>query len=552
MRTENSFNVVPRDMLVEIIKYCPLEMLSVDKRLREIAKHCFSLNNKELVKLCPLLYDVVYNKVNQDSDQLKLFMKLLNLLHEIEGKKESITISNENKLEREYNNCRSLAKKVHAEIQTNNFGNFVRLLEKELFSTIISEQILKDLDIGKRWENILNGKHDDSRIIQTKSLTDLTKLTLKSKFNFCIIPGEISKLPNLDTVVINSTAKLLNLTAINSLEKFTTVIISQVSGEHLENILLAVSKLSHLKNLQIHESEIKAWPFEMSQLKSLETLEFKTCRVTSPINLTALNSLEKFTTVIIRDVKDQHLENILLAVYKLSSLKKLEINNCSIRALPSGVNQLKSLETLDFKSNELRQLPDEMSQLGKLEKLSISENNTRSPVDFPAIIFKLPELNELHISDTKFKPLSSAIGQLKKLKILECVNNQWVNVPKEIGQLANLEKLSLSKNPIGQIPDLIFSLSQLTVLELSEMNLPFIPPKISQLTNLRRLDLSKNNFATDSYLKELDSLTLDELDITNTTTNFLQISLNKLPKTKENYKRQKIEIKTKENIKGFR
>jgi len=133
------------------------------------------------------------------------------------------------------------------------------------------------------------------------------------------------------------------------------------------------------------------------------------------------------------------------SILSLTSLRKLNVSNCGLTALPG------------------------MSSLRSLEELYLSENNFTEG--------KLPE----------------SVSSLTSLRILEVCYGELTTFP-DISSLRSLEELYLSENNFteGTLPENVSSLTSLRILEVGFCNLTTLPDLSSLL--LEVLDLAGNKF----------------------------------------------------------
>ena len=97
---------------------------------------------------------------------------------------------------------------------------------------------------------------------------------------------------------------------------------------------------------------------------------------------------------------------------KLKSLKSLNLQECSLNAVPKEVIQLEKLEILNLYLNSLARIPDELYTLISLKELNIGANNlkTLSPK-----IANLKNLQSLETTHTGIKVYPEEMTRMKKL-----------------------------------------------------------------------------------------------------------------------------------------
>ncbi|MCB1075521.1 MAG: leucine-rich repeat domain-containing protein [Simkania sp.] len=144
-------------------------------------------------------------------------------------------------------------------------------------------------------------------------------------------------------------------------------------------------------------------------------------------------------------------------IWKLTNLKKIDLEGHRLISLPSEIGKLTKLEKLNLLSNELKELPEELCQLTNLKELYLAENS----------LTRLPE----------------GIGQLKNLEWLNISDNKLSELPGGLCQLINLKSLLLGRNSLTRLPEEIEQLKKLTSLDLSSNQFNIWPLKMLKITN---------------------------------------------------------------------
>lgn len=91
-----------------------------------------------------------------------------------------------------------------------------------------------------------------------------------------------------------------------------------------------------------------------------------------------------------------------------------------------------------------------------------------------------------------FTSLDSALKNPEKVVKLVLRKQKFDQFPAELWKFPNLQYLDLSKNKIKEVPDSINFFTQLQVLHLSKNNIEFLPREIGDLSNLMILDINQN------------------------------------------------------------
>jgi hypothetical protein len=131
------------------------------------------------------------------------------------------------------------------------------------------------------------------------------------------------------------------------------------------------------------------------------------------------------STIMVLDLRNQHLDTIQPSVFRQKQLKVLLVNGNRIKNLPNGIGNLTNLQKLDLSFNQLTSLPIELSNLKNLQTLNLANN----------LLTILP--NEL--------------GKLTNLQNLYLYDNKLMNIPIEFSNLKNMQTLALPHYRLYQI-----------------------------------------------------------------------------------------------------
>ncbi len=185
---------------------------------------------------------------------------------------------------------------------------------------------------------------------------------------------------------------------------------------------------------------------------------------------------------------DKRLRNIPPALFQLTNLKRLTIEEDDISILSPSIGQLTLLQTIRFKKIKIERLPESIGNLAHLEELQLMYCYNLKDIPetinqlqclkvlnlihsyalkkLPKTIGHLKHLEELNLAYSGITALPQSIGLLENLKILNLSNcHQLLMIPSSIGQLNKLQKIDL-RNYKGEIPDSIYDLPQIDELEI--------------------------------------------------------------------------------------
>jgi Leucine-rich repeat (LRR) protein len=265
--------------------------------------------------------------------------------------------------------------------------------------------------------------------------------------------------------------------------------------------------------LELNNKDIEV----IAKFNNLKVLEIRSCIISEIPNIKQLNNIED-----LRIINNDDLTTLPDSLGELYNLKKLTISdNYELKELPDNIGQLKNLEELDLHTNiNLTTLPTTLGNLKNLKIFDLSYNSNFEKL--PESIFQIKNLEKLYLNENNLESIPDSICGLSNLKNLYLDENQLKELPDCIGELKNLEILDLATNNLESIPDTIGNLSNLKYLVIRENNLRKFPKNIETLTNLATISLSDNK--------------IDD---------FLPDSLNQLPKLKQIYLDDNINIKGK-------
>ncbi len=182
-------------------------------------------------------------------------------------------------------------------------------------------------------------------------------------------PWEITNLPNLEILQMH-----------NSLGYGDEIKISE-----------EISKLKHLKELDIKQKFLDFLPETIGELEKLSILKIEGTDIFSfPDSFYDLENLEELHLINNRFLKD-----ISSEISKFNNLRYLYLYGNNIKFLPDSFGELVNLRTLHLGSNNIKSLPPSFSMLENLEKLVIDDNKLS---ELPDDIFELPNLRSIDVT----------------------------------------------------------------------------------------------------------------------------------------------------------
>ncbi|KAJ4972008.1 hypothetical protein NE237_005107 [Protea cynaroides] len=245
------------------------------------------------------------------------------------------------------------------------------------------------------------------------------------------------------------------------------------------------TNLPKLAVLDLSFSNItKSWPgwSYIKFVKTLKVLDLKHC-----VKLSRTPNLS---------------ENLELEVLLLQGCVKL-------KAFDQSIDNLKRLVILNMeRCRKLKYLPPNIYRLSSLKRLNIRSTGINQ---LPDNLHCLKALTELLIDETSIEKLPDSMGNLTNLKTLSAggCKIQKGGIPDDIWRLSSLESLILNGNQIPSLPETVSSFCLLQTLSLAKctelQSLPELPsslksldasgcaikslPCLSNLTNLEKLCL---------------------------------------------------------------
>lgn len=191
------------------------------------------------------------------------------------------------------------------------------------------------------------------------------------------------------------------------------------------------------------------------------------------------------------DLTGKKLKEFPVALTKLTSLRKLILNENYIESIPAGIKDLVNLEELHLEKCALKNLAPETGLLPNLKVLSVANNGELA---LPESINNLSSLRVLNISYNKGFGLPADVGRLTNLEKLicyQCSTAAPIEFPPSITRLKGLKCLLMGSNSILSIPESFPELHNLQELDLNG-SLCYLNalPALSKLKNLKVLHVS--------------------------------------------------------------
>jgi len=260
----------------------------------------------------------------------------------------------------------------------------------------------------------------------------------------------------LETNTVNALNSMFSRTLDSSGWCSTT----NLTANGISNLTKEIGALTNLTNLSLTSSSFTTVPVEISNLSSLNYLQFW--------NVSGLNSLPD-------------------ELCSMNNLNEFSIGYVPLSDLPACFGNMSSLTDLGIYSlTNMTTLPD---SLGSLSNLS-----------------------EIYIDKTPLVELPNSIGNLSNLDRLVVFQGDLGSIPDSIGNLSSLSEINFRWNNIsGDLPSSITNLSNLEILNLSNNNISSIPSDIDRLSSLNSLSFYSNNISVAPI--EINNMVLDYLHL---------------------------------------
>ena len=166
----------------------------------------------------------------------------------------------------------------------------------------------------------------------------------------------------------------------------------EVPSNHISSIPVEMSRLIHLRHLDLARNDLKKLPDAINQLTHLQSIQLSGNRLQGlPVKLDQLTQL---TTLELNDNPD--LKILPESLAQLTGLKRLKVNNCGLSAFSPLILSLTNLAYLEINHNLIPSIPVEIYQMIHLKELHIAHNHLTWVA--PETFF-LPSLETIHLED---------------------------------------------------------------------------------------------------------------------------------------------------------
>lgn len=374
----------------------------------------------------------------------------------------------------------------------------------ELFEDLQRFENLEYLEFGNQLEEVELPEN-------FTELQDLKGINL-SGYNAWILPDDLQKMGNLNSVVLNANGYEnlgVELEKLADLPNLTALQVSYFYPEKGE--LKYFSAFDQLERLEFFNVKFPLQELldNLSPMNKITTFKIENYSgVDPPTDYTSLKQVEKFEISInesdfvptagffeltrIRFLRIRSGDHFTEISERLGDLKKLEelyLSNNGLESLPASIGNLKELKVFEIQHNNIRMLPKGITQLQNLERFAADGNALEK---LPEKIGDLKNLTVFTLNQNKIEELPASITKLYKLKELNLIGNDLNELPKNIGALKNLELIPLGMNFLEELPTSFTKLVKLQELHLSNNVLKRLPGDLGTLKNLQEIQIGNH------------------------------------------------------------
>ena len=360
-------------------------------------------------------------------------------------------------------------------------GNLVNLEELNLYPNMFST-LPSDFGNLKKLKKLnLGGDALTSFPEVLLNLPLLEELNLESQ-KISELPNNLTGLKNLKNLDLKSNELQILPDSIGHLINLETL---NLERNKITSISEEIKLCSQLKNLNLASNELlDKLPESIGDLTKLESINLCQCKLIQSLppsssNLSNLKILNLGYTVI---------PELPAAIFELTSLAELKLNDLPITSLNPEIKNLVNLEYLDLSGTKITELPTEIGCLIKLTKLDGPAFNKSLPDSFCNLI----NLKELRVDfDNVKKALPENFGNLINLEMFN-PGSRLDYLPASFGKLSKLKALTIRYSTFTEFPMVLTELQSLNWLDLWENQFTDVPYELTKLKTLTSLSFDYN------------------------------------------------------------
>ncbi|XP_038064629.1 protein flightless-1 homolog isoform X2 [Patiria miniata] len=286
------------------------------------------------------------------------------------------------------------------------------------------------------------------------------------------IPNDIFTLDDI-TVVDFSYNQLSGIP--EELEMAKSLLVLNLNHNNISSIPQQLFiNLTDLIYLNISDNKLETLPPQLRRLGNLQTLILDN----NPLlhaQLRQLTSLTQLQSLHLRNTQ-RNLNNVPPQMDALVNLSDVDLSFNHLSGVPEGLYKLSSLKRLNLSSNVITELSSAMDTWVNLQTLNLSRNKLSC---LPSALCKLTSLKRLYISCNQidFDGIPIGIGKLMNLEQFVAADNNLESIPEGLCRCPKIKKLILTKNRILTLPEAIHLITDLEVLDIRDNPDCVMPPK---------------------------------------------------------------------------
>ena len=285
-----------------------------------------------------------------------------------------------------------------------------------------------------------------------------------------------------------------------------------LGGNDIAEIPKSIGNISSLTELNLSGNKIVSLPSDFGNLINLKVLNLGSDASGQRKNL--IDKFPGFTNLV--NMEELDLSGIQMQkmpdfMGKMTRLRVLKMNWCSVIAISEALRNCKQLERLMLNYSMVSEIPDWIGELTELKELDLDANffgwNVKKIIALPISIVDCKNLEILSLRDQLIKELPDDFCSLTKLKRFDLRNNAIEKLPNDISKLVNLKYLDLKANLLQGLPNSFSDLPKITFLDVSfnqNMNNQLLVDVLSKTTSLRLVDVSYMNMSA-TNISDLES-----------------------------------------------
>lgn len=194
----------------------------------------------------------------------------------------------------------------------------------------------------------------------------------------------------------------------------------------------------------------------------------------------------------------EELTELPIEIKEFKNLKSLSIYRNKIKQLPDFITELGLIE-LDLSNNELTVIPDAVYKCSTLKRINLQSNEIK---EIDLRLFNLTELEEINLGSNSISDIPNEIGKLVNLRKLNLRMNDLDSLPKGMVDLKKLEKIELYGNDFYKFPEILIKCHSIKTVQIGSNSIKHLPENVNEMENVKYIDLSYNPLS----LKERENI----------------------------------------------